>query len=154
MSNPFATAGKVAAPAAPTAAPAAAPVAPAAPTAVAAAPLATVEKKPRKKPNRQMTSAERKYVIENYASRSTSDIAEELKLTRQQVYRTVHETRTKAKERIAALQAEAATPERDAKIAKLEGILAALPEKPFGGGQGGGAKKGSAVDNVLDDLLA
>jgi transposase-like protein len=110
-------------------------------------------KKPRKKPNRQMTNEERKYVLANYANRSTSDIADELKLTRQQVYRTVHETRQKAKDRIAALQAEAQTPERDEKISKLEGVLASLPEKPFGGGQGGGAKKGSAVDNVLDELL-
>lgn len=148
--NPFQT--KTAAPAetAP-AAPVAA--APAAPTAAASVGSVTVDKKPRKKPNRQMTADERKYVIQNYASRSTSDIATELGLTRQQVYRTVHEMRSKAKERLAAVEALGASPENDAMKAKLNDVIAALPAKEFGGGQGGG-KRGSSVDSVLDDLLA
>ena len=135
----------------------AAPVAPQAGTQVAptapkaAVPAAPVDgKKPRKKPNRQMTLDERKYVIENYHCRSTSDMARELGLTRQQVYRTVHEARGKIKDRIEAATAGG----NPAMATKLQAYMAEkLPEKPFGGGAGG-ASKGSSVDTVLDDLLA
>lgn len=154
MSNPF---NPTAAPAAPTApaAPAAAPAAPAAPAAAPVAPaVGVVEKKARKKPNRQMTAEERKYVLSNYATKSTSEIAEELKLTRQQVYRTVHESRTKLQEKLAGLEAQPSTPEVEVMKGKISALLNNLPAKPFGAGQGGGGKKGSSIDNVLDDLLA
>ncbi len=155
MANPFATTQK--APQAPQAPQAQAPQAPQAPQAAPQAPpvqegvgSATVEKKARKKPNRQMTIDERKYVLDNYATKSTAELANELGLTRQQVYRTIHETRTKAKERLAELEKD---PQNNAEfIQKAQALLAKLPEKPFGGGQGGG-KRGSAIDNVLDELL-
>jgi ribosome-binding protein aMBF1 (putative translation factor) len=146
----FAQAAPVApAQAAPVAAPvAAAPVAPQAVPAAPAAPAATDAKKPRKKPNRQMTLDERKYVIENYATKATSEMATELGLTRQQVYRTIHEARTKTKDRVTACRAAG----DEATAVKMEQFLEAkLPEKPWGGGAGGG--KGSSVDNVLDALL-
>lgn len=151
--TPAAPAAPQAAPTAPAAAPQAAPAAPqAAPAAPQAAPAVdpATGKKPRKKPNRQMTLDERKFVIENYSTRSTSDMARELGLTRQQVYRTVHEARGKIKERI-----EAATQANNTELAnKLQAYMQEkLPEKPFGGGAGG-ASKGSSVDTVLDDLLA
>ncbi len=137
-------------PAAPQAAPAAPQAAPVSPAAAVVGDMATDSKKPRKKPNRQMTLEERKFVIENYSTRSTSDMARELGLTRQQVYRTVHEARGKIKERI-----ESATQSNNTELAnKLQSYMQErLPEKPFGGGAGG-ASKGSSVDTVLDDLLA
>lgn len=166
-SNPFNT--KPAAPAAPAAAPtaapaaapaaaapaapvAAAPVAPVAPVAAAAVGTAVVEKKPRKTPNRQATKEERKYIAENYAGKSTSQIAEELGLTRQQVYRNVYEMRGKAKERLAVLEAAESTPENEAMKVKLQEVINKLPEKPWGAG--GGGKKGSSVESVLDELLS
>ena len=160
--NPFQTATPAAAPVAPTAAPvpptapAAAPVPPTiptAPTAPAAETVGTIEKKPRKKPNRQMTAEERKYVLNNYATKNTSEIAEELNLTRQQVYRTVHESRSKLQEKLTNLEAMPSTPEIEVTKSKIVALLNSLPAKPFGAGQGGG-RKGSSIDNVLDDLLA
>ena len=151
MTNPFATtAPKTEVGAAPQAAPAApvaaAPVA-AAPAAATTAPVEG-EKKERKKPNRQMRPDERKYVIENYYQMSTSQMASEMGLTRQQVYRTVHESRKVMKERAAA-----ATESGDTATAKkIEDFIAKfLPEKPFGGS---GNTRGSSIDSVVDDLLA
>jgi len=124
---------------------AAAPAAPAAPAAAAA----DGEKKERKKPNRQMTTDERKYVIENYASKTTSEMANEMGLTRQQVYGTVRKSREVIMDRI-----KAATEAGDAATAaKLQAFVEEkLPEKPFGGGAGAG--RGSSIDTAVDDLLA
>lgn len=160
--NPFAN--SMAAPKAPTA-PVAATAAPAAPTAAPAAPTAmptaTAEgapkepkqRKTRKTPNRQMTNEERKYVLNNYEHKSTNDIAQELGLTRQQVYRTVHESRKNLQARLEALQAEAQSAERDSNIAKVQAMLNKLPAKPFGGGNTVGGKKRQSVDSVLDELM-
>ena len=146
MSNPFSATQAPQAPQAPQAAPAA-------PKAAPVAPREDDAKKPtaRKKPNRQMTNDERKYVIENYASKNTSIIAEELGLTRQQVYRTVHESRNKLNERLAELETQPKSPEVDEAIKKVQEFLDKLPSKPFGAGQGG--KRRSSIDTVLDDLL-
>lgn len=148
VSAPSAPAAPVmnSAPVAPTAAPAA-PVA--APT---AAPVGSDVKKPRKTPNRQMTTEERRYVIQNYATMNTSEIAQHLGLTRQQVYRTINESRKSLKTRLDGLQGQPQTPEVAAQVAKINELLASMPAKPFGGG-GATGKRGSSVDNVLDDLL-
>jgi uncharacterized protein YnzC (UPF0291/DUF896 family) len=104
---------------------------------------------PRKTPNRQMTKDERMYVINNYSKKSTGQIATELNLTRQQVYRTVYESRTKIKERIEAANAigDVAT------VQKLQTFLVTnLPEKEFSEG-GGGRSKGGSIDSTLDALF-
>lgn len=141
--NPF----NQSAPAAP-AAPQAAPVAP------AAAPAAVKEKKARKQPNRQMTADERKFVIENYATMNTSELAQKMGLTRQQVYRTVMDARKTLQKRLESLNSQPETAESKAMKAKIQGLLDRLPNKPFGGGAGGGGARKSGVENVLDDLLA
>jgi len=95
-----------------------------------------------------MRDEERKYVIQNYHSMSTSQMASEMGLTRQQVYRTVHESRKTMKDRAAA-----ATEAGDTATAQkiTEFIATYLPEKPFGGS---GNTRGSSIDNVVDNLLA
>ena len=105
---------------------------------------------PRKTPNRQMTKEERVFVVNNYATKTTGQIATELDLTRQQVYRTVHESRIKIKERI-----EAANAAGDIETAqKWHTILVTkLPEKDSGTAGGGGRAKGSSIESVVDSLL-
>lgn len=155
---PVAPVAATVAPAAPTAAPAAPTAAPVAPTAM---PTATTEgapkepkpRKTRKTPNRQMTNDERKYVLNNYEHKSTNDIAQELGLTRQQVYRTVHESRKNLQARLEAFQAEPQSAERDSNIAKIQAMLNKLPAKPFGGGNIVGGKRRQSVDSVLDELM-
>lgn len=126
-----------------------------APAAPAAAPTAAAnsEKKARKSPNRQMTSQERQYVLENYSVKNTAEIAQELNLTRQQVYRTVNESRKNLQSRLEALQSQPDSPEKKAQIDKINGLLNKLPAKPFGGGAGAGGKRKSSIDSVLDTLL-
>ena len=105
-------------------------------------------KRPRKTPNRQMTKEERLYVINNYAVKATGQIAAELNLTRQQVYRTVHETRHKIKARIEAAQLAGDT----ATAQKWQSyVITKLPEKDFN--TGGGRAKGGAIDSIIDSLL-
>lgn len=138
-----------AAPAPTQAAPAPQPAPTQAPAAPAQAPVAGDDgtvKKPRKTPSKQLTKEQRKYVIQNYAAKSTSEIAQELGATPQQVYRTVNESRKSLKTRLEAAQTE----NNQAKIAKIQEILAKLPEKAFGGG--GNSKKNS-TDSALDDLI-
>lgn len=135
----------------------AAPVPPAAPTAAPAAPVAApVEgvKKARKVPNRQMTADERKFVIENYSVMSTAEIAQHLGLTRQQVYRTVNESRKDLQKRMEALQQQPDSPEKKVMMDKITALLDKLPSKPFGGGAGAGGKRKGGVNSVLDELLA
>lgn len=159
-SNPFGAAKAPEVPTAPTAPTAnAAPVAPTAPAAPSVPPTAPVTpaapvagKKERKKPNRAMTGEERKYVLESYETKTTSEIAHDLNLTRQQVYRTVRETRQKLVDRIAQLEASQ-DPADAPRLETARTMLAKLPAKPFGGGQGG-AKKGNSIDNLLDELLS
>jgi len=124
------------------------PGAPVAPGGVADA--AAVVKKDRKKPNRQMSVEERRYVLENYATKNTSEMAVEMGLTRQQVYGTVR----KGRESILAKIAAANTAGDVATATKLQLFLdTKLPEKPFGGG-GSGATRGSSIDSAVDSLLA
>ena len=119
-----------------------------------AAPVADNKpRKPRKTPNRQMTDDERKYVLQNYSLKSTGDIARDLGLTRQQVYRTVHESRKALLKRKEALEAQAQSAERDAMIEKVNKLLDTLPAKPFGGGNTVGGKRKNGIDTVLDSLL-
>lgn len=154
--NPFSTTAP-AAPATP-----AAPAAPVAPITSATPGVASVTpndvapvtadtvKKDRKKPNRQMTAEERKYVIQNYATKNTSELAVELGLTRQQVYGTVRKSREVILARIATATAAGDT----ATATKLQTFVETnLPEKPFGGGAGTGTR-GSSIDSAVDDLLA
>ena len=161
MSNPFSTTAPAAAPVTPAPAMAAAPVTPAAPVMpaapamgvpgapAAAATAAAAGKKDRKKPNRQMTAEERKYVIENYATKQTSELAQELNLTRQQVYGTVRKSRERIQERINQAQQAGDTKT----VETLTNFLnAKLPEKPFGGGVG--ANRGSSIDSAVDSLLS
>lgn len=117
---------------------------------------ATTEKvkKPRKHPNRQMTVEERKYVIENYATKNTNEIANELGLTRQQVYRTVNEARKNLQKRIQALQETPDTPERQAQVDRIQVWLDKLPTKPAGSGtRAGSGGRQNTVDFVLDELI-
>ena len=119
-----------------------------------AAPVAEANtRKPRKTTNRQMTDEERKYVLQNYSLKSTGAIAQDLGLTRQQVYRTVHESRKALLKRKEALEAQPQSAERDAMIEKVNKLLDTLPSKPFGGGNTVGGKRKNGIDNVLDSLL-
>ena len=113
-------------------------------------------KKTRKAPNRQMTLDERKFVLQHYASMSTDEIATHLNLTKQQVYRTVNESRKGLQARIAALQEPDAPkgPETEAQLQKLQSLLDNLPNKPkFGPGHAGRTKGKSTVNTLIDDLL-
>lgn len=144
-------------PATPAPATPAAPAAPAAPAQVAqpvapeaAAPQMDDEgKKKRKTPNRQMTADERKYVIQNYSTKTTSEMAIEMGLTRQQVYGTVRKSREVIQSRI-----DDAVKAGDTETAnKLQAFIDQnLPEKPFGGGAGAG--RGSSIDSAVDSLIA
>lgn len=148
MANPFAK------PTAPAAAPVAQPV-----VAAEAAPEKVKKERvkkegPRKTPAPQLNPEERKFIVANYESMETSQIAHELskasgkEVTRQQVYRTVLDTRKALEIRLA----EATAAGDKALIAKVQSVLASLPKKAFGGG-GGGGKRGSSVKNLVDDLL-
>ena len=163
MNNPFGTS----APKAPTAAPAAQPqtpptvpptvpqAAPVTPTAAPVTPAAGGKvKKVRKTPNKQMTNEQRKFVLQNYATRNTNDIAQELGLTRQQVYRTISESRKNLTKRIESLQQLPDSPEKAEQIQKIQQLLDTLPNKPFGGGHGNGGARKSNTDSVIDDLIA
>ena len=169
--NPFANRAPQAPQSAPTAAPVAqaaqvdqaAPVTPEMPAAPGmppqniptAAPVSEKkERKPRKTPNRQMTDDERKYVLQNYSTKSTGQIAQDLGLTRQQVYRTIHESRKALQKRLESLQAQPQSAERDAMVDKVQKLLDTLPAKPFGGGNTVGGKRKNGIDSVLDNLLA
>lgn len=137
------------------------PAAPAAPVAVAPVAEAPVKVKkervkkegPRKTPAPQLTREERRFIVDHYATMDTAQIARELskqsekEVTKQQVYRTVLDTRITLKERL-----EEATAAGDkALIAKIQGVLSTLPEKAAFGG--GGGKRGSSVKSLVDDLL-
>lgn len=149
--NPFSAMGKPAAPAAPTAVEAQA--------SVETTTVIKTRKPPkkgadRKKPAIQLTKEDRRYILENYAQSDTSQIARELtarkgqEVTKQQVYRTIHDTRKKLSEILPELKNTGQTE----KVKKVEEILAALPAKPFGGG-GGGGKRGNSIDALIADLL-
>ena len=97
----------------------------------------------RKAPNRQKTADDVKQILESYASKQTSEIANELGLTRMQVYKTVLDARKKLQQKAD----ETDDPATKQKI--LEYIETHLPSKrnEFGG------RKGSTLDSVLDDLF-
>jgi len=103
-------------------------------------------KKPRKSPNRQKTKDEVKFIIDNWRNMSTAELASQTGLTKQQVYRTIVDTkkalRKKAEE----------NPSLADKINKF--IETYLPSKAENMGHGGGGgRKGSVLDDVLNDLL-
>lgn len=152
--NPFnKTATAPAAPVPPTAPTAAPNAAPTAPTAAPTPEAAPTGKRPRKTPNRQMSIDERKFVVENYSKMDTNEIARQLNLTRQQVYRTVYESRKTLQERLKNLNEAADFPEKAQQIEKIQKILDLLPSKPFGGGGNAGGHRKSAVETAVDALL-
>lgn len=153
MTNPFASSPFApATPATPTA-PAFAPIptAPAAGTenvaAVTEVEEAPVKKarKPRTSTNRRKTAEEVKYILANYKDQSTSEIAKTLKLTPQQVSRTILDARKSYNDK-----AESLPPEKAAQIRAW--IETYLPSKASEFGRGGG-KRGNIVDNVFDDIF-
>lgn len=149
MSNPFATSPF--APAAPAAPVAPAPVAPINVAPVAeAAPAVEGEvvkkaRKPRVSTNRRKTSDEVKYILANYKDQSTSEIARHLKLTPQQVSRTILDARKSYNQK-----AESLPPEKAAQVRAW--IEMYLPSKASEFGKGGG-KRGNMVDNLFDDIF-
>ena len=138
-------------------APAAAPAAPAAaPAAAAAAPVVEGKKKDRKKPNKQASMAQKQFVIANYATMSRSDIADASDvdgtgnpLTGQQVYNVIKAVRDAGNARAADLRENG----DEAAAAVIEAKLAAAFPKKMTGGKGGGRKKGTDVNALLDELL-
>jgi len=150
--NPFGTAAPVV-----EAAPVAAPVVEAAPVAapvaaapVAAAPATNEKKKDRKKPNKQATMDQKKFVISNYATMGRSEIAEATELTGQQVYNIIKAVRDAGDERATALRENG----DEAGAVAVEAKIAAAFPKKMSGGKGGGRKKGTDVNTLLDELLA
>lgn len=103
------------------------------------------QRKPRKETNRRKTQEEVKFILENYATRSPSDIGKELGLTRQQVYRTVRDARKAYLDKAETLPADKA----EAVKAWVEKHLPAKTEE-FGKG---GGKRGSMVENMFDDIF-
>jgi predicted HTH transcriptional regulator len=102
-------------------------------------------RKPRKSPNRQKTKDEVKFIIENWRSMSTAELANQTGLTKQQVYRTIVDTKK-------TMQKKAEQdPSQAEKINKF--IETYLPSKAENIGHGGGGRKGSVLDDVLNDLL-
>ena len=145
--NPFATSTPEVAPvAAPVAAPVTAPVA-AAPVVGA---VVADGKKARKKPNTQASIDQKKFVIANYATMGRTDIADATKLTGQQVYNIVKTMRDAGEERAAALRENG----DEAGATAVETKIATTFPKKMSGGKGGGRKKGTDVNNLLDELLA
>jgi|SaaInl7_135m_RNA_FD_contig_41_1445513_length_796_multi_6_in_0_out_0_2 hypothetical protein len=154
--NPFAKAPA----ATPAVAPVVAAVADAAPDATAPAVPggAKVNKngEVRKKPAVRLTSEDKKIILDQYATKDTSIIAQELsklngnEVTRQQVYNCVRQTRKNIEDRIEAAKAA----NDQGSIAKLQAYVEAkLPHKEFGGGAAKGKGK-SDIDSILDDILA
>jgi len=153
MTNPFASSPF--APAAPAAAPAAPAFAPIPPVAETNAAQVTTEeaaeapvkktRKPRTSTNRRKTTDEVKYILANYKDHSTSEIAKTLKLTPQQVSRTVLDARKSYN-----LKAESLPPEKAAQVRAW--IETYLPSKASEFGKGGG-KRGNMVDNIFDDIF-
>lgn len=153
MTNPFASS-----PFAPVAPAAPAPAAPFAPIpgATAAAPEVAQEntevtapvkkpRKPRVSTNRRKTTDEVKYILANYKDQSTSEIAKHLKLTPQQVSRTILDARKSYNQK-----AESLPPEKAAQVRAW--IEMYLPSKASEFGKGGG-KRGNMVDNIFDDIF-
>ena len=107
----------------------------------------TVKDGTRKKPNRPVTPDDIKFIIDNYATMQTAEIAAQLGLTRMQVYQNMRKVREKLLAQAAEI--EATDPQKAAKIKAF--VEEKLPSKKdqFGGG----ARKGqSAVDQALKDL--
>jgi hypothetical protein len=152
--NPFAA---NAAPAAPAAAPAetvAAPMAAAtAPAAPAAEEIAVEKKKRKKDPNyRTMTDQDAKYVIDNYATKTPKEIAAELKVASHQVSQIGYKTRKAMNDAKAELEKLPDSPEKAAKMAKINEILAKVPAREKGAGAGG-VKRTDTVDAYISSLL-
>lgn len=103
-------------------------------------------RKPRAQSNRRKTADEVKFILDNYATMSTSEIARKLGLTSQQVSRTVLDARKSYLGR-----AENLPPEKAQKI--REWVEAHLPSKIEQFGKGGG-KRGSMVDSIFEDIFA
>jgi len=102
-------------------------------------------RKPRKAPNRQKTKDEVKFIIENWRSMSTAELAAQTGLTKQQVYRTIVDTKKAMRKKAEQ------DPSQAERINKF--IEEYLPSKAENIGHGGGGRKGSVLDDVLNDLL-
>lgn len=100
--------------------------------------------KNRKTSNRRRTSEDITYVLNNYATTNTSEIAQHLGLTKQQVSHVIMDTRKRLEEKM-----KTATPEERVKIENF--LNKNLPRKPFGGGRSGARK--NQIDVVLEDIL-
>lgn len=103
-------------------------------------------RKPRAPSNRRKTADEVKFILDNYRSMSTSEIARKLELTSQQVSRTVLDARKSYLQK-----AESLPPEKAQKI--RDWVEEHLPSKIEQFGKGGG-KRGSMIDNLFDDIFA
>lgn len=103
-------------------------------------------RKPRAPNNRRKTADEVKFILDNYRSMSTSEIARKLELTSQQVSRTVLDARKSYLQK-----AESLPPEKAQKI--RDWVEEHLPSKIEQFGKGGG-KRGSMIDNLFDDIFA
>lgn len=111
----------------------------------------TTSKSPRKKPNKQAGIAQKQFVIANYATMSRSDIAEacDPPLTGQQVYNIIKSVRDAGNDRAKILRENG----DEAGAAAIETKIATAFPKKMTGGKGGGRKKGTDVNALLDDLL-
>ncbi len=107
------------------------------------------EKKARKKPNRQMTDEDIKFILENVRNMSYSEIAEARGLTKFQVNRVLMETKKKLRE---------AAGDDEAKKAKVEEYIKTHLSRPEdsrpGGGRGRTSKVKSTIDSVVGDILS
>lgn len=108
-----------------------------------------IVKKDRKKPNKQASMDQKQFVITNYASMSRSEIADATGLTGQQVYNIIRSVREAGTIRATVLRENGDEKGATAVEAK---IAAAFPKK-MTGGKGGGRKKGTDVNALLDELL-
>ena len=146
MSNPF-DAKKAAAPAATS-------VEAVVETPAVAAPKTTKKGADRKPSAQQLSAADRKFIINSWSSKGTKQIADELtatngrEVTKQQVYRTGFDFRKGLGKELEAAQAAGDA----AKVAKIESLLALVPAmEAFGGG--GTGKKGSAIDDLINEFM-
>jgi hypothetical protein len=109
--------------------------------------------KPRKQSAPPLSDEAREFIIKQYASMGTSEIAAHLtnqtgnEVTKQQVYRTAYDFRMTLLKR----REEAVASGNQKTVAKIDKMLELVPKKEAFGGRKPGGKK--AVDTLIDSLF-